>query len=98
MIMRNLLHMEWASLALVADLSPAQAHEAWRVEFFNSTICCQEILLLRSITDAFQSDRLLSPALFNRFVQRFFKRKKRVSAAGAKGKWSMKAMEGMDHK
>jgi DNA-directed RNA polymerase specialized sigma24 family protein len=28
-IMRNLLHMEWASLARVADLSRAQAHKAW---------------------------------------------------------------------
>jgi DNA-directed RNA polymerase specialized sigma24 family protein len=28
-IMRNLLHMEWASLALAADLSRAQAHKAW---------------------------------------------------------------------
>ena len=33
-VMRNLLHMEWASLALVADLSPAQAHEAWRRGIF----------------------------------------------------------------
>jgi len=28
-IMRNLLHMDWVPLAQVADLSQAQAHEAW---------------------------------------------------------------------
>jgi DNA-directed RNA polymerase specialized sigma24 family protein len=28
-IMRNLLHMEWAALALATDLSRAEAHKVW---------------------------------------------------------------------
>ena len=28
-IMRNLLRMDWGSVALASDLSQAQAHEAW---------------------------------------------------------------------
>ena len=53
-IMRDLLHMDWESMALASDLSQVQAHEVWVRGYLSTQRTAAKRSVLRRVSDAFE--------------------------------------------